>query len=65
MRVGLIDVDSHNFPNLCLMKLSEYHTRRGDRVEWWDPALLFDLLYKCWVFTGSSSTDTIQVCSAD
>ena len=32
MRVGLIDVDSHNFPNLCLMKLSEYHTRRGDRV---------------------------------
>ena len=28
MRVGLIDVDSHNFPNLCLMKLSEYHTRR-------------------------------------
>ena len=26
MRVGLIDVDSHNFPNLCLMKLSEYHT---------------------------------------
>ena len=29
MKIGLIDVDSHNFPNLCLMKLSEYHTRRG------------------------------------
>ena len=38
LRIGLIDVDSHNFPNLCLMKLSEYHTRRGDRVEWWDTA---------------------------
>lgn len=46
MRVGLIDVDSHNFPNLCLMKLSEYHTRRGDRVEWWDPAKQYDLVYK-------------------
>lgn len=46
MRVGLIDVDSHNFPNLCLMKLSEYHTRHGDRVEWWDPAKQYDLVYK-------------------
>ena len=45
MRVGLIDVDSHNFPNLCLMKLSEYHTRRGDRVEWWNPAKQYDLVY--------------------
>ena len=44
MRVGLIDVDSHNFPNLCLMKLSEYHTRHGDRVEWWDPAKQYDLI---------------------
>ena len=24
-RVLLIDVDSHNFPNLVLMKLSAYH----------------------------------------
>ena len=31
MRVGLIDVDSHNFPNLVLMKLSAYHKSRGDR----------------------------------
>ena len=25
MRIGLCDVDSHNWPNLCLMKLSAYH----------------------------------------
>ena len=65
MRVGLIDVDSHNFPNLCLMKLSEYHTRRGDRVEWWDPAKQYDLVYKSRVFTDTYSKDTIQVNNAD
>ena len=53
MSVGLIDVDSHNFPNLCLMKLSEYHTRRGDRVEWWDPVKQYDLVYKSRVFTDT------------
>ena len=25
MKIGLIDVDGHRFPNLCLMKLSAYH----------------------------------------
>ena len=65
MRVGLIDVDSHKFPNLCLMKLSEYHTRRGDRVEWWDPAKQYDLVYKSRVFTDTYFKDTIQVSNAD
>ena len=65
MRVGLIDLDSHNFPNLCLMKLSEYHTRRGDRVEWWDPVKQYDLVYKSRVFTDTYSKDTIQVNNAD
>jgi len=32
MRVALIDVDSHNFPNLVLMKLSAWHKARGDEV---------------------------------
>ena len=35
MTVGMIDVDSHNFPNLALMKLAAYHKRRGDTVEWY------------------------------
>lgn len=37
MRIGLIDVDSHNYPNLPLMKISAYHKQRGDSVEWYEP----------------------------
>ena len=37
MRVGLISVDSHNFPNLPLMKLSAWHKQQGDSVEWYMP----------------------------
>ena len=32
MRVGLIDVDGHNFPNIPLMKLSAWHKQQGDTV---------------------------------
>lgn len=31
--MGLVDVDSHNFPNLPLMKLSAWHKAQGDTVE--------------------------------
>lgn len=37
MRIGLIDVDSHNYPNLPLMKLSAWHKAQGDSVEWYEP----------------------------
>jgi hypothetical protein len=39
VRIGLIDVDGHNFPNLPLMKLSAYHKQRGDSVSFYDPLL--------------------------
>ena len=29
MKIGLIDVDSHNYPNLALMKISAYHKAQG------------------------------------
>lgn len=32
MNIGLIDVDSHNFPNLVLMKISAWYKRKGDNV---------------------------------
>ena len=32
MKIGLIDVDSHHYPNLALMKISAYHKSRGDSV---------------------------------
>lgn len=36
MRIGLIDVDGHNFPSLPLMKLSAWHKQQGDNVTWYD-----------------------------
>lgn len=38
MNIGLVDVDSHNFPNLVLMKLSAYYKARGDKVSLLKPA---------------------------
>lgn len=37
MKIGLIDVDGHNYPNLPLMKLSAWHKKQGDSVEWYEP----------------------------
>lgn len=36
MRIGLIDVDGHNFPNIPLMKISAWHKAQGHQVEWYD-----------------------------
>ena len=33
MKIGLIDVDGHNFPNIPLMKISSWHKKHGDFVE--------------------------------
>lgn len=57
MRVGLIDVDGHNYPNLAQMKLSAWHKRQGDQVEWYDPwkglADPYDLVFMSKVFSFS------------
>lgn len=46
MRIGLVDVDGRNFPNLALMKLSAWHKLRGDTVEFADPgAGRYDKVY--------------------
>ena len=37
MKIGLIDVDGHNFPNIPLMKISAWHKAQGDSVEWYEP----------------------------
>lgn len=37
MKIGLIDVDGHNYPNLPLMKLSAWHKQNGDIVRWYEP----------------------------
>ena len=57
MKIGLIDVDGHNFPNLCLMKLSTYHKAEGDTVEWHEEGKQYDLVYMSRVFTDTYSKD--------
>ena len=50
MKVGLIDVDGHNFPNLALMKISAYHKSRGDQVEFAFPMYRYDKVYVSKIF---------------
>ncbi len=53
MKIGLIDVDGHNFPNLPLMKLSAWHKQQGDSVEWYEPMFSghMDKVYMSKIFT--------------
>lgn len=37
MKIGLVDVDGHNYPNIPLMKISAWHKAQGDHVEWYHP----------------------------
>nr|DAW51355.1 MAG TPA: Elongator protein 3, MiaB family, Radical SAM [Caudoviricetes sp.] len=50
MQIGLYDVDGHNFPNLALMKLSAWHKRQGDGVEFVLPLKHYDKIYVSKVF---------------
>ena len=53
MRIGLIDVDGHNYPNLPLMKISAWHKAKGDHVEWYEPMFSghMDKVYMSKVFS--------------
>ena len=55
MKIGLIDVDGHNYPNLPLMKISAWHKAQGDHVEWYQPLLSghMDKVYMSKVFSFS------------
>lgn len=58
MTIGLIDVDGHNFPNLCLMKISAYHKAGGDTVEWYNPERsMYDVVYMSKVFSDQYTPD--------
>ena len=61
MRVGLIDVDGHNYPNIPLMKLSAWHKSQGDQVQWYTPwhGLVeeFDKVYMSKVFSFTPDYD--------
>lgn len=57
MKIGLIDVDGHNFPNLALMKISAWHKSQGDTVEWCLPLDHYDIVYQSKVFDETYSPD--------
>jgi hypothetical protein len=66
MRIGLIDVDGHHFPNLALMRISAYHKARGDDVEWWWSDLVhYDVVYMSKIFSDAYSADIPEPLNAD
>lgn len=65
MKIGLIDVDGHNFPNLALMKISAYHKSIGDSVEWAYPMGFYDIVYQSKVFDQTYSDDIDWIPQAD
>lgn len=52
-KIGLIDVDGHNYPNLPLMKISAWHKKQEDHVEWYEPLFSghMDKVYMSKVFS--------------
>lgn len=66
MRIGLIDVDGHNFPNLALMRISAYHKAHGDTVEWWwSDFVHYDVVYKSKIFSNAYIQDAPDPMNAD
>jgi hypothetical protein len=59
MKIGLIDVDGHRFPNLALMKIARFHKQQGDSVEWVNHWEQYDRVYQSKVFTFSPDVSTI------
>lgn len=59
MKIGLIDVDGHNFPNLALTKISAWHKEQRDSVNWWIGLEHYNRVYMSKVFTF---TPDIELC---
>lgn len=65
-KIGLIDVDGHNFPNLALMRISSYHKSIGDEVEWWWTDFVhYDIVYMSKVFSKAYSPDVMEPQNAE
>lgn len=63
MRIGIVDVDGHHFPNLALMKLSAWHKSEGDSVEFADAMFgSYDRVYMSKVFTFTPDCPDVYRC---
>ena len=66
MRIGLIDIDGHRFPNLALMRISAYHKACGDTVEWWYTDFIhYDVVYMSKIFSDAYTEDVPEPMNAD
>lgn len=47
MKIGIQDIDGHNFPNFALMRIAAWHRGKGDNVEMAVPLFgQYDRLYQ-------------------
>lgn len=65
MKIGLYDMDSHNFPNLPLMKISAWHKAKGDDVEFINFFEHYDKVYVSKVFGDEYSKEDLTCINAD
>lgn len=66
MRIGLIDVDGHNFPNVALMKIASWHRQQGDTAEWAMPLFdNYDRIYASKVFTFTPDYNRLEYSAAE
>ena len=67
MKIGLIDVDGHNFPNVALMKIASWHRSKGDSVEWAMSAMFeyYDRIYASKVFTFTPDFEPLQYSASE
>ena len=63
MNIGLVDVDSHNYPNFALMRIAGYYKNNGHNVEWANPLIGgYDKVFKSKIFTFSPDDLTPYDC---
>lgn len=65
MKIGLIDVDGHNFPNIALMKISAYYKNKGANVEWYNDTTHYEKVFMSKVFSDVYSPDIAEPQNAD
>lgn len=68
MKIGLIDVDGHSFPNFVLMRASAYYKSMGNTVEWAKFGLFaekYDKVISSKIFTFSPDYDYSQIICDD
>lgn len=59
MKIGLIDVDFTGYPNIALMKISQYHKNKGDETDWVFPFEHYDKIYMSKIFNFSQEESYI------